>query len=83
MNSIWYLYIVRCNDGSLYTGITTDVERRIIEHQEQGKLCAKYLRGKSPIKLVYSKKIGSKSSAAKLEAQIKGWSKAEKERFIK
>jgi len=73
----WYLYMVRCPNGSLYTGITTDVQRRFCEHQA-GK-GAKYLRGKSPLALAYQLAIGSHSDALKAEHAMKKRSKTEKE----
>jgi len=76
----WFLYLIRCKDGSLYTGITTDVDRRFAEHQS-GK-GAKYLRGKTPLTLVFQQKIGSRSAALKAEASIKKLSKVEKEAII-
>lgn len=79
----WYVYIIRCIDNTLYTGITTDVERRLQEHSKQGLLSAKYLRGKSPLKLVFQLEIPSRSCALKLEHQIKHLSKADKETLIK
>lgn len=71
------VYLVRCRDGSLYTGIATDVARRLIEH-EDGIRGAKYLRGKGPLKLVYQKEIGDRSLASKIESRIKRMSKTEK-----
>ncbi|MGR3219015.1 MAG: GIY-YIG nuclease family protein [Candidatus Anammoxibacter sp.] len=82
-NAEWYLYMIRCSDGALYTGISNDVNRRFEKHQEMGKQAAKYLRGKGPIKLVFQKKIGSKSSALKVEQKIKKLAKPEKESIIK
>jgi len=76
----WSLYLVRCKGGHLYTGITTDVERRFAEHQA-GK-GAKYLRGKAPLELVFQQRIGSRSEALKIEALIKKWPKADKEKII-
>ncbi|MCU0592065.1 MAG: GIY-YIG nuclease family protein [Desulfobacterales bacterium] len=76
----WYLYMVRCRDGKLYTGIATDIERRIAEHQT-GK-GAKYLRGRTPLKLVFKKKIGSRSLALKVEQAIKKLPKCRKEKII-
>ncbi|HKJ82861.1 MAG TPA: GIY-YIG nuclease family protein [Mariprofundaceae bacterium] len=78
--STWFLYLIRCRDGSLYTGITTDVARRIAEH-ESGK-GAKYLRGKGPLTLVHQQKIGSRSEALAAEAAVKKLSRAEKEAMI-
>jgi putative endonuclease len=79
-NVEWSLYLVRCKGGHLYTGITTDVERRFAEHQS-GK-GAKYLRGKTPLELVFQQQIGSRSEALKIEALIKKWPKADKEKII-
>jgi len=67
---MWYVYIVKCKDGTFYTGITTDLERRIFEHNSSFK-GAKYTKGRRPVKLVYSKKIKSKSLASKEECRIK------------
>jgi len=81
--SIWYLYIIRTRMGNLYTGITQNVQRRFKEHQEGGAKAAKYLKGKKPLKLVFHKKIGSRSQALKAEANIKKWPKEKKESLIK
>jgi putative endonuclease len=73
--------MVRCADGSLYTGITTDVERRFAEHQNidgSGK-GAKALRGKHPLSLVYQTTVGNRSEALKLEYRVKQLSKTDKE----
>ena len=77
----WYLYILKCADDSLYTGITTDVERRIKQHTE-GK-GAKYTRGKVPLKLVYKKRFKNRSLASKREAAIKKLTREEKIKLIK
>lgn len=81
-NIPWHLYMVRTNQGQLYTGITQDVARRFSEHQEAGKKAAKYLRGKSPLKLVFQQEIGSRSFALKAEFALKKLSKQEKESLI-
>ena len=70
--------MVRCRDGSLYTGIATDVARRIGEH-EQGKRGAKCLRGRGPFKIVYQRSVGDRSVALKLEYRVKQLPKTEKE----
>ncbi len=80
-NTAWFLYMIRCNGGFLYTGITTDVSRRFAQHQA-GK-GAKYLRGKAPLELVFQKLIGSRSDALKLEAKVKKWAKTDKEHIIR
>lgn len=80
----WYLYILRCKNNSLYTGITLDVDRRIAEHA--GELGvnkgAKALRGKSPLELVYKKSLSGKSEALKLEYKVKKLAKREKEALV-
>ena len=68
--SQWYVYIVRASDQSLYTGITTDLERRLAEHQS-GKAGAKYFRGRSAIEVVYSEQADGRSGASIREAAIK------------
>ncbi len=79
----WFLYIIRCNDNSLYTGITIDLERRFTEHEAQGKKCAKYLKGKAPLSLVFTTAAGqNKSEASRLEYRIKRLSKLKKERLV-
>lgn len=78
----WYVYLIRCGDDTLYTGISNDVGRRFESHQGIGKQGAKYLRGRGPLELVFQKKIGSKSAASKMEQQIKKLSKLQKERII-
>lgn len=79
----WYLYLVRCRDGSLYTGITTDVTRRFAEHQENNSAGAKYLRGRGPLLLVFQKKLGDRSLALGVESKVKKLSKAGKEELIR
>ena len=69
MESMWYLYMLRCRDGSLYTGITTDVEKRLEAHRS-GK-GAKYTRGRGPLELVYQEECGDHSAALKREIEIK------------
>lgn len=76
----WYLYLVRCRDNSLYTGISTDVERRFKAHQ--AKAGAKYLRGRGPLELVYQEKIGDKRLAHRVERMVKRWPKFKKERLV-
>jgi putative endonuclease len=69
--SVWSVYIICCGDGSLYTGIVNDVERRFGEHVSQGSKAAKYLRGRLPLEIVYRKEIGNRSEASKEELRIK------------
>ena len=79
----WHLYVVRCHDGSLYTGITTNVACRFAEHQGNGDAGAKYLRGRGPLMLVFQKKLGSRSLALGVESKVKKLSKARKEELIR
>ncbi|WP_276887066.1 GIY-YIG nuclease family protein [Anaerococcus lactolyticus] len=76
-----FVYIVRCEDGSLYTGYTTDVKERLITHNS-GK-GAKYTRSRLPVSLVYYKRVDSKSIGLRLEARIKKLTKKEKEALVK
>ena len=73
---MWYLYILQCGDGSLYTGITTDVEKRLEAHRS-GK-GAKYTRGRSPLELKYWEACGTHSDALKRELEVKHLSREEK-----
>ena len=77
----WYVYIVRCRDGSLYTGIATDVERRIADHLASKG--AKYLRGRGPLKLVFKMQVGKKGRALKVERKAKRLPRQKKEALIK
>lgn len=81
MESNWYLYILRCKDNTLYTGITTDVEKRLEAHRT-GK-GAKYTRGRSPLELVYRESCGSHSDALKREHQVKMLTREEKQNLIR
>lgn len=74
---MFYLYILKCADKTLYTGITTDLKRRLIEHNSTN-LGAKYTSGRRPVKLVYSKKFKDRSAASKEEARIKMMTRKEK-----
>lgn len=77
---MWYLYILRCGDGTLYTGITTDVERRLEAHR-QGR-GAKYTRGRGPLELAYQEECGTHSEALKREYAVKQLTREEKENLI-
>ncbi len=81
--SEWYLYLIRCRDGTLYTGISTDVDRRFAQHQVGGSDGSKYLRGRGPLSLVFQKKLDSRSLALKAERKVKRMSKTMKEELIK
>lgn len=84
-NTSWMLYMIRCGDGSLYTGITTDVVRRLREHEDvdgRGR-GAKFLRGKLPLQLVYKMQLPNRSNALKMEYALKKLSKSEKESLLR
>ena len=80
MEKNWFLYILRCRDGSLYTGITTDVQARLEAHRA-GK-GAKYTRGRTPLELVYSENCGDHSAALRREIAVKSLSRTEKMELI-
>lgn len=74
----WFVYMVRCSDNTLYTGITTNLERRMKEHNEDNKKGAKYTRVRRPVQLIYSEERTDRSTASKLEASIKKLTKKQK-----
>ena len=76
MDKTWYVYILRCGDGSLYTGIATDVQARLAQHRS-GK-GAKYTRGRGPLELVYTEECPDKSAALKRELAIKNLTRQQK-----
>ena len=78
----WSVYLLRCGDGSLYAGITTDLERRLGEHRDGAGKGAKYLRGRGPLQLIFSKLVGTRGLALRVEHQIKQLSKQEKETLV-
>jgi len=82
--STWYVYIVECSDNTLYTGITTDVARRIDEHNDNTNKSkgAKYTRTRQPVTLAYSESSGSRSSASSREFAIKKLTRAKKNQLI-
>ena len=80
METKWYLYILRCKDGTLYTGIATDVQKRLEMHRS-GK-GAKYTRGRGPLELVYSEECENHSQALKRECEVKKLSKDQKQQLI-
>jgi putative endonuclease len=75
------LYILRCADGTLYTGIAADVARRTAEHAH-GTRGAKFLRGKGPLELVFEEAVGNRADASRLEYRVKQLSRAEKMKLI-
>ena len=75
------LYIVRCRDGSLYTGIAIDVDRRLREH-ESGNRGARYLRGRGPLRLEFTQRLGDRATALRLEHRVKRLQREHKEALI-
>lgn len=69
MGARWYVYILRCGDGSLYTGITNDLDRRIAQHE--GGTGAKYTRGRGPLVLEAKRRFSSRSAASRVESRVK------------
>ena len=78
----WHVYLIRCGDGTLYTGITTDVARRVEEHRSGGARGAKRLRGRAPLRLVASRLVGGLGPALVVERRIKRLSKSRKEALV-
>lgn len=80
--SQWYVYILCCADSSLYTGVTTDPQRRLREHNGELKGGARYTRVRQPVELVYQESQPDRSAACKREAEIKKLSRAAKKKLI-
>jgi len=78
---MWYMYVLQCNDESLYTGITTDVSRRLYEHNSTRR-GAKYTRGRRPVALIYVKKYETRSLAQRAECRFKKLKRSQKLRII-
>ncbi len=78
----WSVYIVRCNDNTLYTGVAMNVERRIEEHNQNNSLGAKYTRTRRPVRLVYTEVMTTRSTACKREYELKQMTKLEKESLV-
>ncbi|MBI4990749.1 GIY-YIG nuclease family protein [Candidatus Gottesmanbacteria bacterium] len=74
----WYIYIVKCSDGYLYTGITQNLQRRLTEHNSDDRLGSKFIRVRRPVELAYKEIVNDKSTALKRELEIKGWSRKKK-----
>lgn len=81
MAKAWFIYMLRCSDQSLYSGITTDITRRVLEHNTL-KTGAKYTKGRRPVTLVYSEQTTSKSLASIRECELKKLSKKQKEELL-
>ena len=79
---MWSIYIIRCGDRSLYTGISNDVAKRFTVHQSGSSQASKYTRTRHPLKLVFTAEIGDKSAASKAEYKIKKLPKKTKERLV-
>jgi putative endonuclease len=77
---VWHLYILRCGDGSFYTGVTTDIERRVGEHQKGN--ASRYTRTRRPVVLVHHEECGSRSRALSREYAVKSMSRQGKEDLI-
>lgn len=80
-NQPWSVYLIRCADGALYTGISTDVQRRFDAHQSNRG--ARRLRGRGPLQLVYAQAVGERGLALQVEHRIKRLNKTEKERLVR
>lgn len=78
----WWVYLLQCNDQSLYVGITTDLQRRLQEHNGMTPGGARYTRSRRPVRLVWSEPSGSRSAAAQREAAIRKLSRIQKEQLI-
>jgi putative endonuclease len=78
---VWFLYLVRCRDGSLYTGISTDVQRRLRDHRDNRG--ARRLRGRGPLELVFSRAVGDRRLAQRIEYRVKRLSREQKERLVR
>lgn len=81
--SAWFVYMLRCADGSLYTGITTDPQRRLRQHRGELKGGARYTRARLPLTLVWLESQQDRASATRREMQLKKLKAAEKESLLK
>jgi len=79
----WKVYMLRCADDSLYTGITTDLERRLKEHNDDNKKGARYTRARRPLSLVYHESCTDRSQASSREHQLKKMTRTEKLQLAK
>lgn len=78
----YYFYILRCADNSLYCGVSTNLDKRVKEHNSQNSRGAKYTRVKRPVRLVYSEKYSDIKTAMQREYEVKNWAKVKKERLV-
>ena len=79
----WHVYILSCDDGSLYTGVTTDPSRRLREHNGEIAGGARYTRGRRPVELVWWERCSSRAEAQQREAEVKALSRPEKMQLIR
>lgn len=82
MRGLWHVYMVRCADTTLYTGIAVDVARRVREHNQHNSRGARYTRARRPVRLAYVEEAADRSSALKREHQLRRLSRQAKERQI-
>ena len=80
---MWSVYMIRCGDNSLYTGISNNVAKRFAVHQSGDARSAKYTRHRHPLKLVFAEEIGTKSEASRMEYRIKQLPKGTKESLVR
>ncbi|OPY78988.1 MAG: GIY-YIG nuclease superfamily protein [Syntrophorhabdus sp. PtaU1.Bin153] len=80
--AVWSVYMVERKDGKIYTGISTDVSRRLAEHRACGPRGAKFLRGRGPLKLLVKMQVGSRSLALRVEHRIKRLRRSQKEGMV-
>lgn len=79
----WYVYMLRCNDGSVYTGVSTDVARRLNEHRRGGARSARYLRTRRPVEVIFTERVGERAAALSAEYAIKRLEKTQKEELAR
>lgn len=80
---MFYFYILRCKDNSLYSGQTNDLEKRVKEHESNDTKSAKYTRTRRPVKLVYFESFSSRVESMRREREVKSWKKKRKEKMVK
>lgn len=81
MAAAWFVYLIRCVDGTLYTGISTDPDRRLLQHAASRG--ARRLRGRGPLQLVFASPLPDRATALRVEARIKQWPKVRKEQLVR
>jgi putative endonuclease len=79
---MWFVYILCCADGTLYTGVTTDPQRRLAEHNAGGRLAARYTRARRPVQLVHQEQAANRAEACRREAEIKKLKREAKLAFL-